>query len=128
MARFCPECGAAAEGANFCPECGTALNGQTVASPAARSEIFKYSLGRTLEVGADGIKDGDHFVPYSQIRSIDKGGGKWLGYDLEIVWGDKGLWASDHSSGHEFVFGDDVESRDRAYDLITSRIAAASRS
>jgi hypothetical protein len=32
MARFCPECGAAAEGAKFCPGCGTALNGQTAAS------------------------------------------------------------------------------------------------
>jgi hypothetical protein len=29
MAKFCPQCGAAAEGAKFCPECGTALNGQT---------------------------------------------------------------------------------------------------
>jgi uncharacterized Zn finger protein (UPF0148 family) len=27
MAKFCPECGAAADGAKFCPECGTALNG-----------------------------------------------------------------------------------------------------
>lgn len=36
MAKFCPECGASAEGAKFCPECGTALNGQTVAtSPGA---------------------------------------------------------------------------------------------
>jgi hypothetical protein len=29
MAKFCPECGAAAENAKFCPECGTALDGQT---------------------------------------------------------------------------------------------------
>jgi uncharacterized membrane protein YvbJ len=36
MAKFCPECGAGAEGAKFCPECGTALNGQTAAaSPGA---------------------------------------------------------------------------------------------
>jgi uncharacterized Zn finger protein (UPF0148 family) len=37
MARFCPECGAAAEGAKFCPECGTALNGQTAASQTAQA-------------------------------------------------------------------------------------------
>jgi hypothetical protein len=28
MAKFCPECGAAAEGAKFCPECGAALGEQ----------------------------------------------------------------------------------------------------
>lgn len=37
MAKFCPECGAKAEGAKFCPECGTAFNGQTTAAPAAAS-------------------------------------------------------------------------------------------
>ena len=67
--------------------------------------------------------DGDHFVPYSQIRSIDRRGGKWLGFDLEIVCGDTGAWASDHSSGHTFGFGKDVESRDRACDLILSRLS-----
>lgn len=29
MAKFCPECGASAEGAKFCPECGTALGEPT---------------------------------------------------------------------------------------------------
>jgi hypothetical protein len=48
-----------------------------------------------------------------------------MGYDLEIVWGKKGLSASDHSSGHKFDFRDDVESRDRAYDLIMSRLGIA---
>jgi len=91
-------------------------------------ETFTYGLLKTtLEVGPDGIKDRDHFVPYTQIRSVDKGGGKWLGFDLELVWGDKGAWASDHSSGHKFNFGEDVESRDRAYDLIVSRVAAVQR-
>jgi hypothetical protein len=92
----------------------------------ADAETFTYGtfLKTTLEVGPDGIKDGDHFVPYTQIRSVDKGGGKWLGFDLQLVWGDKGFWASDHSSGHKFDFGDKVEDRDRAYDLILSRIAA----
>jgi uncharacterized Zn finger protein (UPF0148 family) len=32
MAKFCPECGANAEGAKFCPECGTALSEQASAS------------------------------------------------------------------------------------------------
>ena len=92
-------------------------------------ETFTYGgfLKRTLEVGPDGIKDVDHFVPYSQIRSVERGGGKWVGFDLDLVWGDKGLWASDHSSGHTFDFGDRVEDRDRAYDLIVSRIAALQR-
>src|SRR5262245_56410572 len=31
MAKFCPECGAAAEGAKFCPECGTSLATETAA-------------------------------------------------------------------------------------------------
>jgi uncharacterized Zn finger protein (UPF0148 family) len=32
MAKFCPECGAQAEGMKFCPECGTALNGNAAAA------------------------------------------------------------------------------------------------
>ena len=47
-----------------------------------------------------------------------------MGFDLELVWGDKGLLSSDVSSGHRFDFREDVESRDRAYDLIVSRMAA----
>lgn len=35
MAKFCPECGAAAAEAKFCPECGTALNGQASAPESA---------------------------------------------------------------------------------------------
>jgi hypothetical protein len=35
MAKFCPECGASAEGAKFCPECGTALNGQMTSASVA---------------------------------------------------------------------------------------------
>ncbi len=91
-------------------------------------ETFTYGFLKTpLEVGPDGVTDGDHFVPYAQIRSVDKRGGKWLGFELELVWGNKGLWASDHSSGHSFDFGEDLESRDRAYDLIVARLAAAQR-
>jgi hypothetical protein len=88
------------------------------------SETFTYGTWpkQTLEVSADGIKDGDHFIPFGQIMSVNKSGGKWWGYDLEIVWGRKGLWASDHSSGHKFGFREDVESRDRAYELIVSRL------
>jgi hypothetical protein len=94
----------------------------------AESDVETFTCGSTtLEVGLDGIKDRDHFVPYTQLRSVDKHGGKWLGHDLELVWGNKGAWASDHSSGHRFGFGDDVESRDRAYDLIVSRVAAVQR-
>lgn len=87
------------------------------------TETFTYGFLKTkLEVGTGGIKDGNQFIPYGQIRSIDKGGGKWLGFDLEIVWGNKGLSASNHSSGHRFDFGKDEESRDRAYELIVTRI------
>jgi hypothetical protein len=91
------------------------------------SETFSHGtlLKRTLEVGKDGIKDGDHFIPFSQIRSVDKSGGKWLGYQLEIIWGDKGLWASAHSSGHEFDFKDELVSRDRAYELIVSHLVSS---
>jgi uncharacterized Zn finger protein (UPF0148 family) len=41
MAKFCPECGAKAEGAKFCPECGTALNGQSAVAtePAAHVQV-----------------------------------------------------------------------------------------
>ena len=35
MAKFCPECGAAAEGAKFCPECGTSLATEDEAIPQA---------------------------------------------------------------------------------------------
>jgi uncharacterized Zn finger protein (UPF0148 family) len=34
MPKFCPECGASAEGAKFCPECGKALNGSAAAATA----------------------------------------------------------------------------------------------
>jgi hypothetical protein len=34
MPKFCPECGAQAEGMKFCPECGNALNGTAAAVPA----------------------------------------------------------------------------------------------
>jgi hypothetical protein len=42
----------------------------------ADAEMFTYGtfLRTTLEVGPDGIKVGDHFVPHTQIRSVDKGG------------------------------------------------------
>jgi hypothetical protein len=36
VAKFCPDCGAAADGAKFCPECGTALgDGSTAATETA---------------------------------------------------------------------------------------------
>lgn len=140
MAKFCSECGTALDGAKFCPECGHPAAGepaQAVASPAepgpradgmADTETFKYGFMKTpLEVGPDGIKDGDHFIPYSQLRSVDKSGGKWSGFDLDLVWGKQDLGASNHSSGHRFGFGDRVESRDRAYDLIVSRMGEAAR-
>lgn len=42
MAKFCPECGASAEGMKFCPECGTALEGgasQPAETPAAGDAV-----------------------------------------------------------------------------------------
>jgi hypothetical protein len=43
MAKFCPECGAQAEGMKFCPECGTALEGgaatATAAAPAQAATV-----------------------------------------------------------------------------------------
>jgi len=43
MAKFCPECGASAEGKKFCPECGTALAGddagQVLQTPAAAPAV-----------------------------------------------------------------------------------------
>lgn len=35
MPKFCPECGASAEGMKFCPECGAALNGNALAAATA---------------------------------------------------------------------------------------------
>jgi uncharacterized Zn finger protein (UPF0148 family) len=39
MAKFCPECGASAEGAKFCPECGHALNGEARPTQAATALV-----------------------------------------------------------------------------------------
>jgi len=61
----------------------------------------------------------------SAIRSVDKRGGKWLGYELEIVWGEKKMWASNFSGAHGFDFGKDMDARGRAYELITKRLGAA---
>jgi len=41
MAKFCPECGASAEGAKFCPECGTALNGHASAPTGEAAPVVQ---------------------------------------------------------------------------------------
>jgi hypothetical protein len=38
VAKFCPECGANAEGMKFCAECGTPLHGDTAATTLSRNQ------------------------------------------------------------------------------------------
>lgn len=50
MAKFCPECGAAAEGSKFCPECGTALNGPTASETAPAGQSVQVAHEEEQEV------------------------------------------------------------------------------
>lgn len=75
MSKFCPECGAASEGAKFCPDCGTSLVGPAAATepsapPAEEREVWRGSPDSVLSpVGAKSTT----YVLTSQRLRVDHG-------------------------------------------------------
>jgi hypothetical protein len=82
MPKFCPECGASAEGMKFCPECGTALNGNAVAvstpvpasaAPVEEEEERELWTGQPDRVFASIGERSNNYVLTTERLRVDSG-------------------------------------------------------
>src|SRR6266487_2329867 len=82
MPKFCPECGAQAEGMKFCPECGTGLEGGTAtatasapaqAAPVEDKEERELWTGQPDRVFASMGERSSNYVLTTELLRVDSG-------------------------------------------------------